>query len=584
MSTESTTNNMPPERQISKLPSSAASFSRLSPELRLMVLEELLKGYRQRRKGFWCENELSAYAAVSREWQYFFEKENFKSLILHQDDIPKFGNIVQGQRINFVKWAWLRFEVPAYDCNKCNRKESAVEVRRNNLLFTNAVWDLFVILSTWGRDGGGGGVTLELSAHSPSDAGHFCKELQYRLHDTAWGGISTPRPGDFSEERYNDPAHGWHNFLQFADPGDDAKLRVFGHPNGLGFDLRAQATRRTAGILPNVEVVNSLVIRRQFYRHFSVPRALQPIIQSLTQLREFRYEPWRGLNTRHHFGRVIRDEQHCLLFSNVLKDKKSLRSVSMYEDFDPRGLHNRSTLEPCSPDLGRALAESSGHLEELHAAHNIDAKDFFHAFWPGQNQNPEGLEWPNLKRLSLTSRALNPQDYDTLIQAAAAAARHMPKLEAMELWTCHKQHFGLFTYWVSHRRDGRTSASLDTTWQGEISDRAESCWREVAQAHGRCGRYEHEVWSNHLHRAPFEPPNYECYRCAVAHCIQGRQMLTETSWRQILLRGSGPKQLNGVECTHLALAPRRYGPYVQHKFRQGFEGLERVQELKRLDI
>ncbi len=33
--------------------------------------------------------------------------------------------------------------------------------------------------------------------------------------------------------------------------------------------------------LPEVNVVKALVIRRQFYRHFSVPNALQPIAESL---------------------------------------------------------------------------------------------------------------------------------------------------------------------------------------------------------------------------------------------------------------------------------------------------------------
>lgn len=136
-------------------------------------------------------------------------------------------------------------------------------------------------------------------------------------------------------------------------------------------------------------------------------KALQPIIQCLTQLENFTYEPWRGIDTKSHYGRAIRDMEHHLLFLDVFKYRRSLRRVSIFEDFNhvfhERRERQRNTL------LGKDLARSSRNFEELHASLNVDAKDFFHAFWPGQDpKEKKGVEWKFLKYLALTSHWLNP--------------------------------------------------------------------------------------------------------------------------------------------------------------------------------
>ncbi|ROW16572.1 hypothetical protein VPNG_01468 [Cytospora leucostoma] len=376
-------------------------------ELRLMILENL----RHSRIEHIQDNArprygLSAYTAVCGEWQHFFEEVNFKHLILRQSDIPEFERIVQGSRRTFVKWIWLRMVLPKYDCDKCNEKESLDEVRSHNYLFTKAIWNLFEILSVWGKKGEvnvtKAGVTLELSAHSPSDAMHSCKELKSRIKDTAWG---ESKRGPL--RKYTDKTHGWIKGRQVRRPSDDAKIRVFGPPSGLGFDLRARLTRKKR-IPPRVDIVGRLVVRRQFYRHFSVTKALYPIFKSLTQLRQFTYEPWRGIDTRNVSGRTIRDDQHHVLFSDAFKYRRSLRIVSIFEDFNNQVFHPNIERER-SRILGQDLARSSRHFEELHVALNVDARDFFHAFWPGQGPNlGKGMQWNNLKMFS--SRTKDAKD------------------------------------------------------------------------------------------------------------------------------------------------------------------------------
>ena len=115
------------------------SWLRFPPELQLMILNYLVESAE-------LESQASVYAAVCRQWQEFFEPVLFKRLILHQSDIKKFGDIVQGERVAFVKWVWLRLELPAYGCNDCTKPGSSEERQDHNKLFTNAVWDLFAIL------------------------------------------------------------------------------------------------------------------------------------------------------------------------------------------------------------------------------------------------------------------------------------------------------------------------------------------------------------------------------------------------------------------------------------------------------
>ncbi|KAK4083770.1 uncharacterized protein Triagg1_1432 [Trichoderma aggressivum f. europaeum] len=456
-----------------------ASWMYLPAELRLMILNRLInllyrsrKGNAQELKRQWC-----AYHAVSREWQAFFERLSFACLTLHQSDLAEFGKIMQGNnnRQMSVTFVCLRIELPEYDCKKCKKRESPDEVRANQRLFTTAVWELFSILSQWKEHGE---VGLEISVHSPSDALHYCQELKSRIHRKA-----------NMKQRYSKPraekktTHGWRRGKRVHKPPVGAKLRVFGHPRGLGFDLRTSLARKL-GTLPKVKVVTYLLIRRQFYRHFSVPKALGPMMKSLPRLEHLSYEPWRGIDTKKIAGRQIRDEQHTRLFLDVIQRHKSLRSVSMFESFNP-DLHTKKKRE-AYPALGQSVAKTSRNLESLCATFNVDAKDFFYAFFPTQNPKPlPNMSWSNLTDLSLCSELLVPAHYNKLIQVAAAAALQMPKLRCMELWNSETHATScIFRYFPMSGR--RRYIQLLSTWGGRLGTQAIACWREVADRVAGC--------------------------------------------------------------------------------------------------
>lgn len=409
-------------------------------------------------------------SSTQSEWQYYFEKENFKHLILSQNDLRVFRAFVNKKRQQFITWIWLRLELSTYDCSRCAERQSQRQIRDDNMRFSFAIHRLFCMLSSWNNKGNSGfrkeGITVELSAHSPSDAKHCFKDLQLRMNDTAWA-IKSVRTMERSP--FND--HGWVNGVRLQPLTDRIISRLLGPSEGIKLCLR-----KLLGVLPKVSIVSSFIIRRQFYRHFSVSKTLKPIINSLTNLREFRYEPWRGVTTRTVPGREIRDRENLTLFAKVLRDKPSLKVVSFNEDVDWHIHRPYRNNEPACQGVGQAAAEGSRGLEQFHGAMGLDARDFFHGFQPNIQPRPK-MQWPHLKFITLSSKSLNPGYADHLIRTAASAALHMPSLVQMELWNADLQSAAVFLYVV---RD-RPVIRLRSSWGGCLSEEAIQSWRQVAE-------------------------------------------------------------------------------------------------------
>lgn len=87
-----------------------------------MVLEDLAA----------CQTHpFSNYACVSAEWKAFFEKINYRRLILRysQDDFDSLGNRLRG-RLYLVKHIVLRIELEGYDCTVCRKPEEDEAITR----------------------------------------------------------------------------------------------------------------------------------------------------------------------------------------------------------------------------------------------------------------------------------------------------------------------------------------------------------------------------------------------------------------------------------------------------------------------
>lgn len=481
-----------------------------------MILRHVVESFKQVRSP-----KLSACAAVCREWQHLFETETFGDLTLHQADVYKFGSLVQGRRKSLLRWLWLRLELAEYDCEECRVPETITEDRANKFVLTHAVWELFDTLSSWKmKDSATAtrqGFTFEISAHSPSDLRHAGLKMQRRINDKGWMGEMGPEQLIRRDSRAS--SDGPRKCTSHHKP------RPFGEITGLRFDMRAQPVKRLK-TLPCVKVVDAFVIRRQCLRYFSVPQTLRPIIQSLTQLRHIRYEHWgaRFNSLGHHWER---DEEHALLFGEVLKSKKTLRSVACYEDMSSATLRSGGSHRP---DLAKALVEPSQRLEELHFAYNVDAMDFFFFIVTNNPVPDKGAKWNRLERISLTSAWLVPPGYQDLILRAATVAQRMPKLQRMELWHTNTWCSCIFQY----RADPEQPVvRLSSTWFGSLEVSEEEAWREVASR--QPSRHQLLIEYKLLDQKDFAQ-----YNSILRYLDQGDRLLNVTSWHQLLDEG-GPK-------------------------------------------
>ncbi|ETS86010.1 hypothetical protein PFICI_04035 [Pestalotiopsis fici W106-1] len=416
-----------------------------------------------------------------RHW----ENEELAALLnLTLSDLADFQEISRS-RTSYIEWVWLRLEFPKYTSPTHQDPESLEESRAHNGIFTNAVWSLFKILSTW-ETRSSSGITLELSAHSLADARFDYKHLKWRINDTAWKRHDSPGPKRILQH----PVRRW-------TPSHHLSIRrLFGSDPGLQFDPRALAAQ-SGNTLPQVPVIESICIRRQFMRAFSVRDGLDDIFRSTPNLADFRYETWRVVpeNDRFNFqygynnGPFIRDWDHTLIFSLLLRQSKNLKRIALFQD-DNVAILGRTDLPDPAPFLGYSLARASHHLEEIHVGMFLDAKDFFFSFWPGtrspQQRNFQTLQvgpeeyWGQLRDLSLWSVHLQPNNWDILVTAAGLAARRMPQLNKLELWGALRPDACIFRF---RRSVPRAKIELLSTWGAEITPEVHEAWAQVARDH-----------------------------------------------------------------------------------------------------
>lgn len=72
----------------------------------------------------------STLATVSREWQYFFEKETFRHLALTTFGLRKFTAVIMRNtvRLNYLRNLRLQIQLMKYTEPMCNKPESAENI------------------------------------------------------------------------------------------------------------------------------------------------------------------------------------------------------------------------------------------------------------------------------------------------------------------------------------------------------------------------------------------------------------------------------------------------------------------------
>lgn len=125
------------------------------------------------------------YARVSHEWRVVVERSTFRRLVLSSGDLAAFDALIARRRTTVhlqvpISHIWLRLVLPKYKCPDCERPENSREAAMNNRMFTQAMCKLLHALALLGS---GRGLTLEFSAHSPSDSEHFYKSWYHLRPD-----------------------------------------------------------------------------------------------------------------------------------------------------------------------------------------------------------------------------------------------------------------------------------------------------------------------------------------------------------------------------------------------------------------
>ncbi|KAL9616419.1 MAG: hypothetical protein Q9160_008718 [Pyrenula sp. 1 TL-2023] len=493
-----------------------ANWSLLSPEIRVAVLEFVAQDPSSGNSNI-TEHPLARLATVCKEWRDFFERRNFHRLVLRQSCLTKFASVMKYRR-ELVRHIWLRIELRKYNCPSCKRVESRTESKWNNFTIKRAIWKLFKILGSWKLRGSfhDRGLTLELSAHSPSDSRHF-----FREHCFEEAGVDSDVDAERDSRCLHDPSHGWRNGQRISAPDELSLPRLFGPPILLN-------SRRK---LKDVDVVTTLIVRRQTRRQF-LSKALSPILNSLPNLRHLTYEPWRDwIGTAGDLTHV-----RTTLLSNYqdtlkLLSSKSLRSLTVFEDFNDTFLKSSSRVgehdETPYPVVGAVLAKSSLCLERLSASFLADAKDFFAAYRPGWN-------WPNLVSLALTSLLIdqdeNPAKVNMMLNTPGAVVQNMPKLQLMEIWNGGKDHACVFRY-VGTRVHEPARIAWRGSWDLKLEPRVIKTWENVALMAGG-QRLEVEI-----SRIPPDAGRISSHGDAIHQLKLQQEVLHPVSLRQIRHEG-----------------------------------------------
>ncbi|KAM7209730.1 hypothetical protein V8F20_000133 [Naviculisporaceae sp. PSN 640] len=458
-----------------------ASWNALPDELRLMIFKELANSH-TRDYDFEGKRLLRAgYAAVCWQWCDFFEKHNFRSLIIDQDRIKDLQMITsRGSRRAFVRFLWLRVRLEEYDCDVCHEEEDVDTVRRNNITFTKAVIDLMAVLATWPRPQDlEHGLTLELSAFSPSDSKHAFKYfrleqsypyLNFRELDPKLTAYKTHLKANRS---LHDPAHGWTKGHQ-EPPDQGSKLRIQGSLRFL--PELVEPSLRTRWEYLRVQAVVWLMVRRQFHRKIPTELLADLLHRVCPSLEGFHHGSWLDMTDN---SRERNPDSY------MLQRPLIMRHISLFADHNhilhPR-YSNRSTYRAdrrwtLNNSLSRTLCVNTRDLETFAFTTAIDARDFFSLFAPQAPPQADLPTWWRLRSLVITSNLLTKKakhwEIENLLVAAGRAAARMPALLYMEIWNGGKGHHSAFGYYLeekpttspNHERSQRVNRHPKILWR-----------------------------------------------------------------------------------------------------------------------
>lgn len=405
-------------------------WSRLAPEIREMILERLPSSR------YFGKHRIGEYASVSREWQAWVESRTFANLKIDSlSRMEKLGEYVRGERASCVRNVHLYTDLMPYRDRRLAEDDECVN--SNNRRFSERVKVLFAIMSTWNL---ASGVTLELSASSPSDL---------------LNGVWIERHEDFGRDS---------DYMLVSDNRGQMRERLLGNLLDLQGDENGTVS------ISSVPAVKRLVVSRQHFRSLTA-RAITTITGHLPGLEDVSYEPWEFVNME---GQMDRDYAVTKLLDHL---PPSVKALTLWETSRPM-IHRDFVSAKLDMDAAYAAVRASCQLSSFSSSGMVDADDFFRL---ARTNDVERRIWPELRSICLKSQSLSGLRGQTnvtllLIDAAAAALR-MPRLELMELWYAYEGKGTIFRFDL---RGERAKLHIASTWEVHMAPVVQRLFGQVA--------------------------------------------------------------------------------------------------------
>ncbi|OHE95500.1 hypothetical protein CORC01_09233 [Colletotrichum orchidophilum] len=443
-------------------------FCQLPAELRAAVVENVVDHWRYGDES----DSLADYALVCKEWQAIVERFNFSVLKVTLANLDDFESSMVGSRRRLVKQINLHVELPTYDNDPCEKKETWEDKAENNAFFTLAFYRLFDIMSSWTpEDSYRGGVDFTLSISSPSDLRNANFELWQRRR---WN------IKDIGEKRFADS---WIDFV--------------------GQDEEFDRVNR----LPEVKVIRSFTVSPQNHRAL-MPAAHADIIARLPGLREacFDITKDRKKETRKiHFNQFA---------GSMTKWPTSLESLTIASNTISswRQIPHETLAEGDSgTKLCEKLRRAAQHLTHLNITNVVRIREFLRPHWPMGTEDTEpflanrsyypefwhletlhisyGSIWYNTewhKQSDNINESSELVDFRQNVSLAAARLAHtMPKLKHLTIKQRPLMWAGKHELEYKVEDGDKAKLTWTSTFDFKPWERTVEAWAEVAARHER---------------------------------------------------------------------------------------------------
>lgn len=366
------------------------------------------------------------------------------------------------------------------------------------MIFTNALWKLLDILSTWEKRNiislENQDLTLEFSAQSPSDSQHAFRQVLGLQKDYPYLDESSVQRQYMIQLRDNITTELFQRIesdVQSFIPVTVAMAARLIRPLDFNFSSVAFKQGQWKYRLPEAKMVTSFVIRRQYLRDISVSALARLYDESLPRLRTMRHERWRLPHEvcQQEFDWSYGPTQEfssqnlglASIPGHVSRLPSSLQSLHLFEDFSStmHGAEPSSRPRPSRIQILKGLAAAAPSVKHLAVSFLSDAMECL--------DTPDNAWFPNLESIALTSqthfRPKSPANLNDVLHKAALAASTMPKLQIMEIWNCENGYAAIFRY---EAMGPATPSACRLTWgcswhpAASMQSRVVKAWGNVA--------------------------------------------------------------------------------------------------------